>query len=84
MFILILFIIVIVLSVLYITSVINLKKLRTSYAKFMNKLGNGNNVEELIQNYIKKVEIVEREMKKYIHIVKYLIRIWKNVRKKSV
>ena len=25
----------------------------------MNKLGNGNNVEELIQNYIKKVEIVE-------------------------
>ena len=59
MFILILFIIVIVLSVLYITSVINLKKLRTSYAKFMNKLGNGNNVEELIQNYIKKVEIVE-------------------------
>ena len=58
-FMLILFIIVIVLSVLYITSVINLKKLRTSYAKFMNKLGNGNNVEELIQGYIKKVEMVE-------------------------
>ena len=55
----ILFIIVIVLSVLYITRVINLKKLRTSYAKFMNKLGNGNNVEELIQGYIKKVEMVE-------------------------
>ena len=58
-FMLVLFIIVIVLAVLYITSVINLKKLRTSYSKFMNKLGNGNNLEEMLQNYIKKVETVE-------------------------
>ena len=58
-FMLVLFIIVIVLAVLYITSVINLKKLRTSYSKFMSKLGNGNNLEEMLQNYIKKVETVE-------------------------
>ena len=58
-FLLVLFIIVIILLILYITSVINLKKLRTSYSRFMNKLGNGNNIEELLKEYIKRVETVE-------------------------
>ena len=61
-FLLVLFIIVIILSVLYITSVINLKKLRTSYSKFMNKLGNGNSIEEILKEYIKRVEKVEAKL----------------------
>ena len=69
---LVLFIIVIVLAVLYITSVINLKKLRTSYSKFMNKLGNGNNLEEMLQNYIKKVETVEARNEEIISYCKII------------
>ena len=71
-FMLVLFIIVIVLAVLYITSVINLKKLRTSYSKFMNKLGNGNNLEEMLQNYIKKVETVEARNEEIISYCKVI------------
>ncbi len=71
-FILVLFVIVIILSVLYITSVINLKKLRTSYSKFMNKLGNGNNLEEMLQNYIKKVETVEAKNEEIISYCKVI------------
>lgn len=71
-FMLVLFIIVIVLAVLYITSVINLKKLRTSYSKFMNKLGNGNNLEEMLQNYIKKVETVEERNEEIISYCKII------------
>ena len=71
-FMLVLFIIVIVLAVLYITSVINLKKLRTSYSKFMNKLGNGNNLEEMLQNYIKKVETVEARNEEIISYCKII------------
>ena len=71
-FMLVLFIIVIVLAVLYITSVINLKKLSTSYSKFMNKLGNGNNLEEMLQNYIKKVETVEARNEEIISYCKII------------
>ena len=71
-FMLVLFIIVIVLAVLYITSVINLKKLRTSYSKFMSKLGNGNNLEEMLQNYIKKVETVEARNEEIISYCKII------------
>ena len=71
-FILVLFVIVIILSVLYITSVINLKKLRTSYSKFMNKLGNGNNLEEMLQNYIKKLETVEAKNEEIISYCKVI------------
>lgn len=71
-FILVMFIIIIVLSVLYITSVINLKKLRTSYSKFMNKLGNGNNLEEMLQDYIKRVEKVEAKNEEIISYCKVI------------
>lgn len=65
---LILFISVVILLVLYIISVKNLKKLRDSYQKFMIRLGNGENVEEMLKNYIKKVYEVE---KKNDEIVQY-------------
>ena len=63
-FLTILFFAVIILFILYITSVINLKKLRVSYKKFMNKLGNGENFDEMLKEYIKKVNTVEAKMKK--------------------
>ena len=58
---LILFISVVILLVLYIISVKNLKKLRDSYQKFMIRLGNGENVDEMLKNYIKKVEEVDEK-----------------------
>ena len=58
---LILFISVVILLVLYIISVKKLKKLRDSYQKFMIRLGNGENVEEMLKNYIKKVEEVDEK-----------------------
>ena len=64
-FILVMFIIIIVLSVLYITSVINLKKLRTSYS-------NGNNLEEMLQDYIKRVEKVEAKNEEIISYCKVI------------
>ena len=72
LFLLVLFIIVIILSVLYITSVINLKKLRTSYSKFMNKLGNGNSIEEILKEYIKRVEKVEAKNEEIISYCKVI------------
>ena len=58
-FLLIILFISIALFLLYITTVINLKKLRNSYSKFMNKLGKGDNLDEMMREYIKKVEKTE-------------------------
>ena len=65
-FLTILFFAVIILFILYITSVINLKKLRVSYKKFMNKLGNGENFDEMLKEYIKKVNTVEAKNEEII------------------
>ena len=68
----ILFILVDILCVLYIVNVINLKKLRTSYSKFMNKLGNGNNIEEIMRDYILKVEKLEKKNEEIISYCKVI------------
>ena len=71
-FLLILLISIIILFILYIISVANLGKLRKSYLKFMNKLGNGNNLEEMMKEYIKRVEIVEtknNEIMEYCKVI---------------
>lgn len=44
-----LFISIIILLALYISNSIKLNKLRKSYANFMKKLGNGNNVDEMLR-----------------------------------
>lgn len=69
-FLFILFLLIVILFVLYISSVANLKKLRVSYSKFMNKLGNGNNFEEMIKSHIKKVESVENKNEEIISYCK--------------
>ncbi|MBO4815520.1 MAG: DUF4446 family protein [Clostridia bacterium] len=57
-----------VLLILYITNIIQLKKINKNYKKCMKKLGNGNNIEEILNNYINKVEDVDNKNKE---IIKY-------------
>ena len=57
-----------ILLILYITNLINLKNINKNYKKFMKKIGNGNNIEEMLQNYINKVEKIED---KNAEIIKY-------------
>lgn len=63
---------IVLLLVLYIISVANLSKLRKSYSKFMSKLGNGNNIEEIMKEYIKKVDTVQAKNEEIISFCKVL------------
>lgn len=71
-FILFLLIAIILLFILYIINVSNLKKLRNSYLKFMNKLGNGNNLDEMIKEYINKVNKVEEKNEEILSYCKVI------------
>ena len=56
------------LLILYFSNIIKLKKLNKNYKKFINKLGNGNNIEGILRNYIERVEKIENkneELTKY-------------------
>ena len=53
----------ILLFILYFMNVNKLNKLRKAYSSFMNRLGNGSNLDEMMKQYIRKVEDVERENK---------------------
>lgn len=52
---------IIILFILYLINVIKLYKLRKNYKCFMNKIGNGNNIQETIENYMKKIIEVQKE-----------------------
>ena len=69
-FLVILFVFLIILLVLYSKTTIHLKKLRESYSKFMNKLGNGNDLEQMIRNYIDKVEKTDERNEEIINYCK--------------
>lgn len=60
-FLIIIFIGIILLFLLYLINIFKLIKLRKNYKSFMNKIGNGNNIQETIENYIKKIEDVQKE-----------------------
>ena len=66
----------ILLLILYIISCINLKKLNKNYKTFMKKLGNGNNIEEILKGYISKVEETSSQQEK---IVSYCNKLDKNI-----
>ncbi len=70
--ILILFIIVVVLFLLYLTTLFNLKKMRNNYSEFLKKLGNGNNIEDTLNEYMKRVNIVEAKNNEIISYCKGL------------
>lgn len=57
-----------ILIILYVLNSIKLSKLRNGYSEFMSRLGNGNNVEEILKEYIKNVDEIKtdnKEIKKY-------------------
>lgn len=62
-FLIVVLISIIILLVLYVSNSIKLSKLRKNYKDFMNKLGKGDNIEDILKNYIKEVEKVEEEQK---------------------
>lgn len=59
----VLLIILFLLLVMYITNTVRLSKLRKNYKSFMKKLGNGKDIEEMLEKYMDTVENVEKENK---------------------
>ena len=71
-FLLILLGLIIILFILYISSSANLKKLKNNYSNFIKKLGNGNNIDEILRDYVKRVETVEAKNEEIISFCKGL------------
>ena len=46
----------IILFILYITNVIYMKKIKKEYHSFIQKLGNGNNIEDILKHQLSKLE----------------------------
>ena len=69
-FLIILFLGLIILLILYLRTSLHLKKLRESYSKFMNKLGNGKDLEQMMKSYIEKVEKTEQTNNEIINYCK--------------
>ena len=64
------------LLILYICNLSKLKKINKNYKVFMKKLGNGNNIEEMLQKYITKVEDVNEKSEE---ILNYCTRLDKDI-----
>ena len=64
------------LLILYICNLLKLKKINKNYKSFMKKIGNGNNIEEILQKYITKVEEVNRKNEE---ILNYCTRLDKEI-----
>lgn len=62
----------VLLLILYIYNLVKLKKINKNFKLFMKKLGNGNNIDEMLKNYIQKVEEVDKENEE---IIKYCKRL---------
>ncbi len=60
------------LLILYIFNLISLKKNNKNYKKFMKKIGNGNNIDEMLREYINKVEDIENKNKETMEYCKKL------------
>lgn len=63
---------IVILFILYISNLTKLSRLRKAYDTFMKRLGNGNNVDEMLRAYIQQVENVENENKNIIENHKQL------------
>lgn len=53
----------ILLLILYICNSSKLRKINKNYKTFMKKIGNGNNIDEMLKEYIEKVEEVDEKSK---------------------
>lgn len=69
---------ILILFILYISNIVKLSKLRKSYKEFMKRLGNGNNIDEMLKKYMDNVEKVEKENKE---LAEYCKTIDKNMGK---
>ena len=72
-FLLTILIINVILLILYILNSIKLSKLRKNYSDFMSKLGKGENIDEMLKEYVSKVEEVDsenKEIEKYCETLK--------------
>lgn len=56
----------IMLVILYVLNCIKLSKLRKNYANFMTKLGKGENINEMLEEYVKKVDEIKEENKEIV------------------
>lgn len=64
----IILIINVMILILYILNCMKLSKLRKNYATFMTKLGKGENINEMLEGYVKNVDEIKAENKE---IIKY-------------
>ena len=62
----------ILLFILFLFNNRKLRKLRKAYLEFMNKLGHGNSIEEMLKDYVNSVKDIE---KREDEIEKYLVRL---------
>ena len=61
-----------VLLILYICNLFKLRKINKNYNKFMKKIGNGNNIDEMLKKYIDRVEEIDARNE---DIIRYCNRI---------
>lgn len=60
----------ILLLILYFCNMLKLKKINKNYKTFMKKIGNGNNIDEMLKNYINKVDEVSDKNEEIINYCK--------------
>lgn len=63
---------IIILLVLYISNMAKLNKIKKNYSRFMERLGNGNNVDEMLRAYIYEVEKVANKNEEIVSYCKEL------------
>lgn len=66
----------ILLLILYVCNQVKLRKINKNYKTFMKKLGNGNNIDDMLKNYIDRVEEVNEKNEE---IIKYCNRLDKDI-----
>ena len=71
-FLVILSIISILLLIGFIVMIVRLNKINKRYKQFLDKLGNGQNIEEDLENYMYRVERVEKQNAEISNYVKNL------------
>ena len=71
-FLIIIAVIIIILLIGFITVIISLNKLNKKYKKFLEKLGNGKNIEEDLENFMYKTARVEKQNAEIIENIKNL------------
>ena len=69
-FLIIIAVIIIILLIGFITVIISLNKLNKKYKKFLEKLGNGKNIEEDLENFMYKTARVEKQNAEIIENIK--------------